>query len=133
VNLKDYIKLTELAINTPLGLVIPQPVFGALPTSWTGSIADTLPLRSGGFAGKTRDFDLNLPTTTKNGIINYINNKVNPIFIHLSDGTRLYIPYDAFKKIKDEPKIGKTMIVVLQRRPEDGSLIPSQVQSIRCY
>lgn len=110
--------------------------FGALPTQWTGSQWPDQALRSGGFMGSNwvnGDFDLGLPSVTKSAQIKFIAEKRNPIILLLSDGTRLYMPYDAYKKINVQPEVGRTLMVTFQRRGDDSSLEPSQIQTIKCY
>ena len=78
-------------------------------------------------------FDLALPNVSKTSIIKHINNKSNPILILLANGTKLYIPYDAFRKINVPPEVGRTLMVTFQRRTDDTSPVPSKIQSIKCY
>lgn len=146
MDFRNFVKLHERiqgmmtpdVINqwAPLGMVIPNGVFGAMPTQWTGSQQGDEPLSSGGFMGTNwlnGEFDLGLPSVSKTAQVKQISDKKNPIFVFLSDGTKLYIPFDSYKKINIEPQVGKTMMVTFQRRKEDGSLIPSKIQSIKCY
>lgn len=77
--------------------------------------------------------ELDLPTVSKAAIIRYINDKINPILIFLADGTQIFLPLDAFRRIKDEPKVGKTLTVVFQRREDDDSKSPSQIHSCHCH
>lgn len=109
---------------------------GALPTQVTGSQWGDMPLWSGGYSGSNwqkQDFDLGLPNFTKTAKIKYINYRSNPIFIFLSDGSKLYMPYDAFKKINVPPEVGRTLMVTFQRRTSDTSPEPSKIQTIKCY
>lgn len=76
--------------------------------------------------------DIELPTVTKIAQIRYIDDKKNPIFVHLSDGTKLYIPYDAYRRINGEPMVGKTMTIVFRRRADDKNGNHSKVLSIHC-
>jgi hypothetical protein len=111
-------------------------VFGALPTQVTGSEAPDLALRSGGWMGsdwENPNFDLALPSVSKSAQIRHINDKINPILVFLSDGTKLYIPYDSFKRINAQPEVGKTIIVTFQRRNDDTTKEPSKIQTIKCY
>jgi len=77
--------------------------------------------------------ELDLPTVSKSAVIRYINDKINPILVFLADGTQIFLPFDAFRRIKDEPKVGKTLTVVFQRRDDDNSKFPSQIQSCHCH
>jgi hypothetical protein len=67
-----------------------------------------------------------VPTVEKKGIITHIETKRDPCYIGLSDGTQLYIPWDAIRKrvigwpVDNDAK-GKTMRVVFQRKPGDDS------------
>lgn len=118
-----------------LGLVIPTGPFGAMPTQVTGSQWPELP-QEAGFRGTNwvnGQFDLALPAVSKTSQIKFINEKKNPILILLSDGTRLYMPYDSFKKINVPPEVGRTLMVTFQRRTDDSSTEPSRIQNIKCY
>lgn len=129
MNFKNFIKISESMLdNAPLGLVIPTGPFGALPANITGNAMPDNPVKP-----QTFDFNLDLPSVTKTALIKYINDKINPILIHLSDGTRLFLPVDAFKRIKGEPRVGKMMTVVMQRRPDDKTAMPSQISSCHCH
>lgn len=119
-----------------LGMVIPTGPFGAMPTQVSGSQWSDSPLRSGGYMGTdwvNGQFDLALPAVSKTSQIKFISKKKNPILIFLSDGTRLYMPYDSFKKINVPPEVGRTLMVTFQRRTDDSSMEPSRIQNIRCY
>jgi len=121
-----------------LGLVSPPHAnaFGAMPTQVTGSQWPDEALRSGGFMGSNwvnGKFDLGLPSVAKTSQIKFISEKKNPILIFLADGTKLYMPYDAYKKINVPPEIGRTLMVVFQRRKDDASEAPSQIQTIKCF
>lgn len=117
---------TVMDIDTPLGMVIPN-------TNLSGAVSS---ITSGGDINDpsaAMGAELELPTVTKESRIRHINDKINPIIVLLSDGTRLFFPVDAFRRIKGEPRVGKTMQVVLLRRTDDGSSNPSQVKSCSCY
>lgn len=110
-------------------------VFGGnyLTTNQTGSeMANTM-----GFDGRPNHLpsnDLGLPTVNRTGRIVYINKQKNPISIHLSDGTRLYMTYAEYKRIKgSEPEVGRTMTVTFQRASNDDSPYASQVQSVTIH
>lgn len=119
-----------------LGMVLPTGPSGAMPTQWTGSQWPDDALRSGGFMGSNwvnGKFDLALPSVTKSSQIKFISEKKNPILIFLSDGTKLYMPYDAYKKIIAAPEVGRTLMVTFMRRGDDTSEEPSKIQTIKCY
>lgn len=119
-----------------IGPVTPSGNFGALPSQWTGSQWGDMPLYSGGWMGSNwmnGKFDLALPAVSKTAQIKFVGEKTNPILIHLSDGTRLYMPFDRFRKMNVRPEAGRTMMVTFQRRTDDTSPIPSRIQSIKCY
>jgi len=119
-----------------LGLKIPTGPFGALSTQVTGSQWPDDALYSGGFMGSNwvnGKFDLALPNVSKSSQIKHINHRSNPILILMADGTKIYIPYDAFKKISVLPEVGRTLMVTFQRRTDDTSPMPSKIQSIKCF
>jgi hypothetical protein len=121
---KSYFNLMEFTLSTPLGINIPSPAFGGLTPDWTGSNIRT--------PQQPQQLDLGVPTTTKTSKICILKDKQNPILMALEDGTRLYMPYDAFKRIKGSPEVGKMATIVMQRRIDDSSNMPSQIQSIHC-
>jgi hypothetical protein len=140
---REFVKLKEqeiMGLSTPISLQIPTPVFGALPAVVSGSQSADMPLRSGGWDGSNLNnlqADLALPMTVKTGKITHINDKVNPILMYISDpkkgGSIMHIPYDDFKRISGEPRVGKSIVIVFQRRTDDRSNSYSKVQSIRCF
>lgn len=78
-------------------------------------------------------YDLGLPNVTKTGIIKFIDKNKNPIFIFLSDGTKLYLSLDEFNRVKSKPEVGKTIVAVFQRAENDVSDNTSQIASLKCY
>lgn len=140
MNFKEYLHLAEFTLSTPLGISIPSAIpFGAVSGSWAGNSDPTdaaLPLRSGGFIGTPNfrsDFNLGLPSTRKTARITFINEKRDPILVCLSDGTKLYMPCDAYKRLNIEPEVGRTMEVVFQRRSDNDSMEPSKIESITIH
>jgi len=89
-----------------------------IPESWIGDIAALLP-----------KLDLGLPTVRRTGKIEVLLDKQNPIYVQLSDGSKMFFTYDEFRRIKGKPQRGKNMVVVLQRRSDDSSKSPSQIVS----
>jgi len=71
--------------------------------------------------------DIGLPTMTKTARIDHVMDKKNPIFIGLSDGTKLYMTYDEFRRIEGKPERGKNMLVVMQRHGKDATDYPSVI------
>lgn len=129
------------SLNTgPIGVTIPNAsVFGAVTAPGNSEHPD-LPLRSGGFWStdwNNMDFDLKLPSTEKSGKITFLDKKRNPIVIAFTDNkhhtTRIYIPFDAYKRLQPEPELGRSMTVSMQRRMDDPSKAPSQIQSIKVF
>ena len=77
--------------------------------------------------------DMQLPQMTRSGRIRLIDKNKNPIFILLSDGTKLYLTWDQFKRIDgDEPAIGKLMQVTFQRHTNSGEDENSKITQCRC-
>lgn len=146
MNFKEYLKLCELAIEDgPLGTVIPSSPFGAVP-SYNGAgkpnSGDPAPIRPA-----RSDFDLGLPQIPVTSAIKWISgpgmqqpgqstldgtNK-NIVHISLENGLNLFMSRDEFKRIAGEPRVGKMATVVLQRRTDDTSRLPSQVQSFTVH
>ena len=104
-NFADFISLNEYVEK-----------HGAIMVSehWTKDIASMLP-----------KIDLDLPTVHKTARIEHILDKKNPIYIGLSDGTKLFLTHDEYRRIEGKPERGKNMIVVFQRRDDDQSDYPS--------
>lgn len=73
------------------------------------------------------DIDLKIPQTEKKSSIQLIMDKKNPIYIQLSDGSRLFFTFDEFKRILGKPAVGKTMIWRTQRLQNDPSSHPSKI------
>ncbi len=126
LSFKEFCLICDAFNDYPLGVVMPNTAFGA--TTGPSPAYNGSPI-----APHQTDFDLGMPTVTKTAQIQQLDDKRNPISMYLSDGTRLFLPYDAFKKIKGEPRVGKTVSVVFQRRPDDQTATPSQIQSIECF
>jgi hypothetical protein len=76
---------------------------------------------------KLPDIGLDLPEIEKSSIIQMIMDKINPIYIGLSDGSKLFFTVDEFKKIIGTPAVGKTLMWKLQRLPNDVSNNPSKI------
>jgi hypothetical protein len=71
--------------------------------------------------------DLELPSIERKSTIMTVMDKVNPIYIQLKDGSKLFFTYDEFKRISGVPVIGKTLIWKMQRLPQDISIYPSKI------
>lgn len=95
----DFLKLVE-AVERYGAIMVSEGVFDLLP-------------------------NIGLPTVNKIAKIDHIMDKKNPIYIGLSDGTKLYLTYDEYRRIEGNPERGKNMIVVMQRRPDDYTNFPS--------
>lgn len=82
-------------------------------------------------------FDLTMPTgllplVFKKSTIKTVERNKNPIFVQLEDGTKLYFTWDEFKRIEGgEPKNGKKMLVIMQRREDDDTPSLSQIQKCK--
>jgi hypothetical protein len=106
-NFADFISLTEYVEKAGAVMV---------PEHWTKEIAAMMPKIS-----------LNLPTVNKTSRIDHIMDKKNPIFVGLSDGTKLFFTHDEFRRIHGKPEKGKDLIVTMQRLPDDYSDLPSVI------
>lgn len=135
MNFREFVESYDSGSWQPLGMVIPNTVFGALPSSWTNDTPTQKPFWGG--YGDNNDFALGLPSVQKSGIIKILKKEHNPIYVVLQDANehihRLYIPYQTWKNIQPEPEIGRTLAVVFDRRPEDRSEAPTKISSIRCF
>lgn len=108
-NFRNYLCLTELV----------EKIGGVAVESWHQDIGKLLPR-----------LDLGLPQVNKTGRIDVMLDKKNPIYIQLSDGTKLFLTHDEFRRIEGVPERGKIMTVTMQRLGHDKSDSPSQV--VKC-
>ena len=111
-NFKNYIELIEY-VNKHGAVLVPENF------AWAKSIARSLP-----------QHQIELPNVEKRGRIEIIMDKKNPIYVQLSDNSKLYFSHDEFKRIEGKPERGKTMIVTMQRLGNDASELPSQI--VKC-
>lgn len=107
--LKTFIKLTEFLDNH--GMIF-------LPESFQWAKEIVLP-----------NLNLDLPSVERKATIDMILDKKNPIYVQLSDGTQLFFSFEEYKKVK--PVVGKTMVLTLQRSPNDKSNNPSKITSCK--
>lgn len=111
-NFKNYVDLIE-CVEKYGAILIPENF------AWAKSISQSLPSQQ-----------LELPSVEKQGKIELIMDKKNPIYVQLSGGTKLFFSLDEFKRIDGKPEIGKTMVVTMQRLSHDPSELPSQI--VKC-
>lgn len=72
---------------------------------------------------------LGLPTVTKRGKVIGVTHTANAAVVQLEGGTMLRFNADELRMIHGgKPEIGKTMKVIFQRHPMNGSKEPSQIQ-----
>lgn len=109
MNFKIFIDIAEL-VEKQKAISLPENF------SWAKDIASLLP-----------KLNVDLPTIKKQSKIDLIMDKRNPIYIQLSDGSKLFFTHDEFKRIDGQPKVGKTMVVFMQRHSKDNSELPSQI------
>lgn len=74
--------------------------------------------------------DLTIPQTVKSGRITTLFKTKNPIYVRLSDGTEAYFTYDEYRKIKEEPKVGKLMTIIFQKSPKDQTNMQSKIDKV---
>jgi hypothetical protein len=108
-DLKIFIDITEL-VEKQKAIFLPENF------SWAKNIASSLP-----------KINLDLPTIKKQAKIDIIMDKRNPIYVQLSDGSKLFFTHDEFKRIDGKPECGKTMVVFMQRLPYDNSESASKI------
>lgn len=71
--------------------------------------------------------ELDLPLLKKEGVIQIVIENKNPIYIQLSNNTKLFLTYEQYRRLNKKPMVGKKMIVWFQRNPDDHSQTTSQV------
>jgi len=102
-----------------------------LPSDFTGSEA------APHFDGRPpflSSLDVILPSVKKTAEIRILERNKNPIFIMLSDGTKLYLTWNEFKRISGpKPEVGRKLTVIFQRNPDDKSDTPSKINGIFCH
>ena len=108
-NFKEYVNLTEY-VERHGAVIFPENF------AWAKTIAKSLPA-----------LNLDIPVMEKRAKIDIIMDKKNPIYVQLSDGSKLFFTYDEFKRIEGHPQRGKTMVVTMQRLGHDQSDLPSQI------
>ena len=74
--------------------------------------------------------DLTIPEFVRSGRITHMQRTKNPIYIRLSDGTEAHFTYDEFKRLNEEPRIGKLMTITFQRHPDDRSENASKISKV---
>lgn len=74
------------------------------------------------------NLDLDLPCIKKQGQIQILQYNKSPIFMQLSDGTKLFFTIDQFKRIDGKPEIGKILRYEMMRLPNDTSGQPSKIK-----
>lgn len=75
-----------------------------------------------------------LPQISRTSTVRFVERNKNPIFVLLSDGTKLFFTWDEFKRIQGaEPAPGKKLTVFLQRLDSDNSQSPSKIDHIICH
>lgn len=144
LNFKEYFKLCEVE-DGPLGTVIPNSPFGAIPAdAGKPNSADDAPIHP-----SRGDFDLGLPEVPftskivsvtgpgmqKPGQSTWEGRRHNNlIHITFENGQSVYLSHDEKKnRVHGELDSGKIATVILQRRIDDTSRLPSQVQSITVH
>lgn len=112
-NFKNFLELTDL-VQKHGAVSFPEHF------AWAKEISKQLPA-----------INLDLPTVEKRARIDVIMDKKNPIYVQLSDGSKLFFSIDEFRRIEGKPEQGKTLIVTMQRLSHDNSELPSQITKCR--
>lgn len=112
-NFKNFLELTDL-VATHGAILLPENF------AWARELSKQLPA-----------LQLDMPTVEKRAKIDLIMDKKNPIYVQLSDGSKLFFSMDEFKRIEGKPEQGKTLIVTMQRLAHDKSELPSQITKCR--
>jgi hypothetical protein len=137
LNFKEF--LQKLEEQNTVGKHNDGPGVAYLHAPWTGSLTGQLPasLTTSAQDVKLPDnpgLDAILPSVTKTSQIRILERNKNPIFMMLADGTKLYMTWDEFRRIKGpEPAVGKHVTVNFQRLDYDRSSTPSKINSIHCH
>ena len=78
---------------------------------------------------KLPNLNLDLPCIKKEAKIQILQYKKTPIFMQLSDGSKLFFTLDEFKRIHGNPEVGKTIRYEMIRLQNDNTTIPSMIRS----
>lgn len=116
-------KISQLANSEQLT----QQIGGALAST---DVTGTEQTETQGFSGHPLHLpstDLTIPSIVKTGRITMLQNKRNPIYLRLSDGTEANFTYDEYRRIEGTPALGKTMTITFQRHPNDLSRQHSKI------
>lgn len=71
-----------------------------------------------------------IPLVKRESRIMFLRKEMNPIYVHLQDGTRLYFTRGEWERA-GKPDTGARVAVYLQRRANDNSDEPSQIHHIQ--
>lgn len=112
-NFKNFLTFSEY-VSQHGAILVPEAF------DWAKDISKLLP-----------GLGLDLPVIEKKAKIEMVLDKKNPIYVQLSDGSKMFFTWDEFKRIDGKPERGKTMVVTMQRLPEDRSELPSQIMKCR--
>lgn len=114
---RDFLALSESAV-----------IHGGALVPSTFSVDD---LASTAAGVRMPSIDMELPSVTKTSRIEILVKNKTPIYVQLTDGTKLAFTHDEFRRIKGEPMIGKMMTVTFQRPPDlnNNNLSPSLISA----
>ena len=77
--------------------------------------------------------DTGIPTVKRTSTITNIEKNRNPLFISFKDGTRIYLTWDEWRRIKGTPEIGKKATITFQRNSKDDSKTTSKISQITIH
>lgn len=75
------------------------------------------------------NYELDLPSIRREARIQILQHKRTPIYMQLSDGSKLFFTLDEFKRIAGKPEVGKTLRYEMLRLANDQSPAPSMIKS----
>ena len=107
-NFKKYIELTDI-LSKHKAICVEY-------FSWVKDFTKTMP-----------NMALDLPTVDRKSEIIFINDKKNPIYIKLKDGSELFFTLGEFRRIKGKPVVGRNLAFSMQRLSTDNSPNASQI------
>jgi hypothetical protein len=128
MNFKNFLKITEQnTVGTHNDFAYSSGAF--IPSTWSGSEVNPEKLLP-----HLPSTDLTIPQVSRSGFVQQIVLNKNPICIMIKDTnpelTKIYLPYDSYKKLPKIPKEGDRITVVFQRHPEDNSDSISKIEKI---
>jgi hypothetical protein len=133
MNFKEFVSYTPNGIGPGSYVPMTWSNSDSFQTTYNRHIGYPPELPEDDFMLGVRPMDI--PRVTRKGLVTKFHDKKNPMFLELSDGTKLFLTLDQYRRIRGHlPIVPKHshVTVIFQRLPNDNSLDVSQVEKIYC-